>query len=143
MTGGETRSDHAAGGRMVITKMSVSLIRTGPTSPEEYQRKLLQCHCSGESTSPPRHRIAMNVAQLLNSLLLRPNIEIIKPRLPEAIWFSGTINTGGAPMSRCFCETWERRCPPNYELLQASTPGLQSPESPAAARSPISARARS
>jgi hypothetical protein len=28
-------SDHAAGGRMVITKISVSLIRTGPTSPEE------------------------------------------------------------------------------------------------------------
>jgi hypothetical protein len=26
----------------------VSLIRTGPASPEEYQRKLLHSHCSGE-----------------------------------------------------------------------------------------------
>jgi hypothetical protein len=41
-----------AGGRIVITKISVSLIRTGPGSPEEYQRKLLQGHCSGEATSP-------------------------------------------------------------------------------------------
>jgi hypothetical protein len=28
-------ASHAAGGRMVITKISVSFIRTGPTSPEE------------------------------------------------------------------------------------------------------------
>jgi hypothetical protein len=46
------RFDYAAGGRIVITKMSVSLIRTGPASPDEYQRKLLQHHCSGEVTSP-------------------------------------------------------------------------------------------
>src|SRR5260370_13392291 len=45
-------SGHAAGGRIVITRMSVSLIFTGPTSPEEYQRKLLHCHCSGEATNP-------------------------------------------------------------------------------------------
>jgi hypothetical protein len=44
-------SDHAAGGRIVITRMSVSLIWTGPASPEEYQRKLLHCHCSGDARS--------------------------------------------------------------------------------------------
>ena len=44
--------DHAAGGRIVITRISVSLIFTGTISPEEYQRKLVQGHCSGEATSP-------------------------------------------------------------------------------------------
>ena len=43
---------HAAGGRIFITRISVSLIFTGPTSPDRYQQKLLHCHCSGDSTSP-------------------------------------------------------------------------------------------
>ena len=42
----------AAGGRIFITRISVSLIFTGPTYPDRYQRKLLQRHCSGEATNP-------------------------------------------------------------------------------------------
>jgi len=44
--------DHAAGGWIVITRISVSLIFSGPISPAEYQRKLVQGHCSREATSP-------------------------------------------------------------------------------------------
>jgi hypothetical protein len=46
------RTAHAAGGRMVITRMSVSLIRTGHASPCQYRRKLLQRHCSGTRPIP-------------------------------------------------------------------------------------------
>jgi hypothetical protein len=35
------RLDYAAGGRILITRISVSLIRTGPSSPKQYHRKLL------------------------------------------------------------------------------------------------------
>ena len=41
----------------------------------------------------------MDVAQLFNSLLLRPDVEVVEPCLPEVIRFLGTINTGGAPFS--------------------------------------------
>jgi hypothetical protein len=39
----------------------------------------------------------MYVAQLFNSFVLGPNIEVIKPRLPEAIRLVGNIYTGDAP----------------------------------------------
>jgi hypothetical protein len=52
MTDKGKRSNHAAGGRILITIISVSLIRTGPTSPHRYQRKLFQRQCSGEVTNP-------------------------------------------------------------------------------------------
>ena len=45
-------SGHAAGGRIVITKMSVSLILTGPVSRYKYQRTLLHFQSSGDLTSP-------------------------------------------------------------------------------------------
>ncbi len=47
------------------------------------------------------YRIAMDVAQLFNSLLLGPNIKVIKPRLPESVRTRGfaptmiTRNRGG------------------------------------------------
>jgi hypothetical protein len=66
-----------SGSDWITPQGRVTLIRTAPTSPKEYQRKLLRGHCSDESTgSSPHHGIAMNVAQLLNSLLLGPNIEV-------------------------------------------------------------------
>src|SRR5207245_5253965 len=42
----------AAHARTRICKISVSLMRTGPASPQRYQRKLLQRHCAGDSTNP-------------------------------------------------------------------------------------------
>jgi hypothetical protein len=52
MGGDLERFDWLVGGRIFITRISVSLIRTGPTSPYKYQRKLLQRHCSGDATNP-------------------------------------------------------------------------------------------
>jgi hypothetical protein len=34
---------------------------------------------------PPRHWVAMHIPQLLNALLLGPDVEIIVPRLPEGL----------------------------------------------------------
>jgi hypothetical protein len=56
--------------------MSVSLIFTGPTSPRQYQRKLLQRHNSGEATNPLSTGLAVNVVQLFDFLLLRPDISV-------------------------------------------------------------------
>jgi hypothetical protein len=41
------------------------------------------------------HRIAVNIPQLLDPLLLRPNVEIVKPCLPEPMWIKR--RTWGAP----------------------------------------------
>src|SRR5260370_757992 len=49
------------------------------------------------SHQSPRHGIAMNVAQLFDSLLLGPDIEVIKACLPEAVRLFGATNTEGAP----------------------------------------------
>ena len=47
-----TQFTHAASGLTFITRMSASLIFTGPTPSRQYQQKLLQRHSSGEATSP-------------------------------------------------------------------------------------------
>ncbi|MGH9515517.1 MAG: hypothetical protein ACRD3P_07550 [Terriglobales bacterium] len=41
-----------AGGQIFITKIVASFMRTGPRSPQEYHRKLLQRYWSGDWTNP-------------------------------------------------------------------------------------------
>jgi len=46
---------------------------------------------------PPLHWISVDVPQLLDPLLLRPNVEVIKPRLPKPIRRRTSTQTWGAP----------------------------------------------
>ncbi len=79
---------------------------------------------------PALHRIAMNVTKLFNPLTLCPNIEIIKPRLPESFrvhWCARGqgARCQGAPGLAVFARPGSRRHDaPTRTLQTANQPKL-------------------
>jgi hypothetical protein len=60
---------------------------------------------------PALHRIAMDVTKLLNPLALCPNIEIIKPRLPESFRVRWGAEGRGAPSLAAFARPGSDNAP--------------------------------
>ena len=78
--------------------MSVSLILTGPFLVAQVPAETTPRPLFGRADQTALHWIPMDVAQLLDPFLFSPDVEVVKPSLPEMMRSSLVhIETGGAP----------------------------------------------
>ncbi len=79
---------HATASLRLICRTSQSLIRTKPVSPKFITSVAAPAPLFRRLHQSALYRIAMDVSQLFDSLVLRPNVEIIEARLPDGHRFA-------------------------------------------------------